>query len=512
MTGRPRTILGGPTVALVALFATAAVAITWMAVYQVDDAYIVYRYARHLAEGEGYVFNPGERVEGSTTLLWTTLLAPFAALGLPLPRVAPLLTSACGLAVLWVVMRRHAELHGRVAPATIDLLPASLLLATPGFLYWSAGALETMPYTLLLTLALRDHARERQDTARPSRSALWLSLAVLTRPETPLVVAALALDRLGFAPLRSGWFTRLGSVMRWLAPTVATFLFMLLLRRWYFDDWLPNTWYAKSGAPLDERTLLAWRYVGRWAAQLLPLFGATARLHVWLGLACVAALLVAGLRRTTLRGEALVASALLLAILFEGADWMPLFRFCVPAMPAVVVLASAFGVEVVARYGSARLLGPVLLVLSLTSGLLIAREERDKGTGLAVSALGYEVSHVTIGRYLAARGLPGDAAAMMDIGIIGWLAPQLRVIDITGLTDRAIAHSPGPFLDKRYPVAALLARAPRFMVLVAGYPADDRIARDAAFTAQYVERFRLDHHFNWYPPNPYVMHVYERRP
>src|SRR5438046_342969 len=57
-----------------------------MAVYQVDDAFIVYRYAANLARGEGFVFNSGERVEGVTCSLWTVLLAPFAAAGLPVGR------------------------------------------------------------------------------------------------------------------------------------------------------------------------------------------------------------------------------------------------------------------------------------------------------------------------------------------------------------------------------------------------------------------------------------------
>src|SRR5690606_9328035 len=47
-----------------------------------DDAFISFRYARNLAEGEGLVFNQGARVEGYTNFLWTVLLAGFIALGL----------------------------------------------------------------------------------------------------------------------------------------------------------------------------------------------------------------------------------------------------------------------------------------------------------------------------------------------------------------------------------------------------------------------------------------------
>ena len=49
-----------------------AVARNWD--YVVDDVFINLRYARHLLEGEGLVFNPGERVEGYTNITIVLLL------------------------------------------------------------------------------------------------------------------------------------------------------------------------------------------------------------------------------------------------------------------------------------------------------------------------------------------------------------------------------------------------------------------------------------------------------
>lgn len=40
-----------------------------------DDAYITYRYTRNILAGNGFVFNPGERELGTTTPLYTLLLA-----------------------------------------------------------------------------------------------------------------------------------------------------------------------------------------------------------------------------------------------------------------------------------------------------------------------------------------------------------------------------------------------------------------------------------------------------
>ena len=43
--------------------------------FHFDDAAIVYRIAENLAEGRGWVFNPGEQTNASTSALWTLLLA-----------------------------------------------------------------------------------------------------------------------------------------------------------------------------------------------------------------------------------------------------------------------------------------------------------------------------------------------------------------------------------------------------------------------------------------------------
>ncbi len=42
---------------------------------QIDDSYIFYSYAKNLANGNGYVFNIGERINATTSPLYTILLA-----------------------------------------------------------------------------------------------------------------------------------------------------------------------------------------------------------------------------------------------------------------------------------------------------------------------------------------------------------------------------------------------------------------------------------------------------
>jgi arabinofuranosyltransferase len=486
---------------LVALLVASAGWMAWLAVYQVDDAFIVYRYARNLARGDGFVFNPGERVEGVTCFLWTVALTPFAAAGLSLPRVAPVLTAIAGLTCLVLVARCHAESEGRAQLGLRDLLPPTLLAVTPAFAYWSVGALETVPYALLLTLAARQHAQERRGVTGFA-SAVWLGIANLVRPETPLVVALFAADR--------ARTHRLAATVKWLGIVAAFVGPFLLFRRWYFGTWLPNTYYAKTGARFSVQVEYGWAYMSRCLASLVPSFGGSGDPIVLLGWLTLAALLVFAWRRPTLRSEAMVVLAVAVAIIVEGGDWMVLSRFWVPALPCLAVIAAAAVLRLSLWHRVGTAAATLLVAAVVGSGLTTAVRERNGERGLVVNAIGYRHAHQVIGRYLNEHGAPGDVVALMDVGLIGWIADRLRVIDITGLTDRDIARAPGAFLNKFYAAGELLARDPRFIVLVEGFPADQRIALDPAFRSNYTELFSVDHRFNWTPPNGYRLHVFER--
>ena len=465
------------------VLALAAAAMAWMAVYQVDDAFIVYRYAWNLAHGAGFVFNPGERVEGVTCFLWTLLLAPVAMTGPVLPRVAPVLTALCGLGVLLLVLRRSGSVAAMVLLGTI-----------PAFLYWSVGALETMPFTLLVAAAVGDHAREVEDATRFPRSAVWLGLAVLTRPETPVIAAALGLDRLA---------RQRHDLAKWAGVLLAFIVPFLLFRRLYFGDWLPNTYYAKTGGPFAERLALGVDYVAQGAASLVLSFGATGPVVTVAGVVLVIALLVFAWRTRRLRPEALAVAAVAAACVFEGGDWMTLQRLAVPALPALAVIGAA-------ALPRRKTIAIAIVAVFAAHGLVAAARERNGPRGLAVNAEGYRHAHLAVARAIAERARPGDLVALMDVGMIGWSLRDQRILDITGLTDRRIAHAPGGFLQKSYPAAEVLGRDPRFVVLVPRFLLDERIHGDPSFASRYRFVLSENHRFNWSPPSSYELHLFER--
>ena len=81
----------------------------------IDDSFITYRYARNILAGNGFVYNPGEKVLGTTTPLYTALMAAGAALSggaqAPFP-VISLWVNALADSLTWLLLIRLGERLG----------------------------------------------------------------------------------------------------------------------------------------------------------------------------------------------------------------------------------------------------------------------------------------------------------------------------------------------------------------------------------------------------------------
>jgi arabinofuranosyltransferase len=213
-----------------------------------DDAFISFRYAHNLRNGAGLVFNPGfERVEGYTNFLWVLLLSGIDWLtGWPPPDVSNWISAGLAL-VLWGVVVAFCWQRGSSRGAAwLVLAPALWLAANRSFAVWSTGGLETKLFELLVVTAIltniRDMETGRRDWTAP---AVLLAFASWTRPDGVLIAASQFAAR----GLHECWRERRiprGAVRGMLvfgAIVGAQFAF----RKAYYDDWLPNTYYAKLG-------------------------------------------------------------------------------------------------------------------------------------------------------------------------------------------------------------------------------------------------------------------------
>lgn len=279
-----------------------------------DDCFISFRYAGNLVDGEGLVWNAGERVEGYTNFLWVLLMAAAMALG-----AAPEITSvaigiAAGAGLLGALLVFSAREWGPDDPF-IWLAPFALATSR-SFTAWCTGGLETMFFTLLLFLGVAVHLREREDrTALPLASSLFFAAAALTRPDGNLFALVVGLFFAGEILMRR---RRLRAGLVWALPYLAIVGTHLLWRQAYYGYWLPNSFHAKVPGAWWEQ---GWRY--------LSLFAEDYNILWFLPLAL--AVLLPGRRfRHGLFGA--LIGAYLLYLLYVGGDRFE-FRFLVVVMP-----------------------------------------------------------------------------------------------------------------------------------------------------------------------------------
>ena len=117
----------------------------------IDDAYITLRYARNLIEGHGLVFDVGQRVEAFSNFTWLCILEVAGWIGLSMPMAMKVLSFLAGLGTLYITACLGRRIFGQ---GVAGVLPALLLAVSSFFALWSVDGLETVFYTMLLTILL----------------------------------------------------------------------------------------------------------------------------------------------------------------------------------------------------------------------------------------------------------------------------------------------------------------------------------------------------------------------
>ena len=363
-----------------------------------DDAYITFRYARHLAEGYGLgAWNhTGERVEGYSSLLWTLLLGGAAWLGIDVRLASKILATAAALTVI-AVLFRHRNDHPAV------LTGVFLVLYLPFALYAASG-MEAVAFTCLVTLALLGPARWQPGVA---------PLLVAMRPEGVLVAG---LDVLALAWRRER--------RRWIAATAMTSaltLAAIAIHRWAtYHALAPNTYYAKVAGGGVGHITLGLVYVGAWLL-------AHAAVVVFLAIGAVA------VRRTGDRRGLMCLALFVPYVLYmasAGGDpptAFPAWRQFVHVAPAWVLVAMT-GLTSVVRHRRWQVAAAVGLSLAANAGVLLVQG----GGGPRPGSLDYTA-------WLASLSTPATTISSSYGGALPFLVDAVH-IDALGLNTPYIAR------------------------------------------------------------------------
>ena len=409
-----------PAVALV--LAALGARLAWLAVtnYTFEDAFITFQFARRLAEGLGFVYNPGEPIYGTTTPLFALLLAGwlkvFPGAVVAGARVFGLLSCAGGLAFTWGALR-EAGVASRPRICALALLAASDKLWR-----FDTGGMETPLLFCLMMAALYAQLR-----GWPVRAGVAAGLLLWTRVDSALWLAALVL-----AYLRERRRLPLGFVAS-SALTYAPWLVFASLR---FGSVVPHTVTAKwvhyqmgiaTSLSRSAGELFAWiSPFGAWeipAFWQIALAGATLLLAAW------------GARKASEKPglSALWIFGLLEAtrIVLVGATFEQ--RYFVPVLSTTLVLAGLGLAALLGRLADA-LHAPGLWAAAAAAACAAAVFFAARGAPRfrESQSLGHERSLKAIGRWIDSHA-PREASVLLEpLGYAGYFANR-RMIDEVGL-------------------------------------------------------------------------------
>jgi len=480
---RSRAPMGWPTW-LALLVCAAGVYCGWRELWHMaDDAYITFRYASNAMLGRGLVWNPAPfaPVDGNTYFLWSlVLLAVWRLFGVLPPDAANTISLLFGFAILFVLARAMLR---AVLPASLERARFLLLCLALAFVASNRAFLASLSSGLgiamfdwcVLTWVLL--VSSRQTAASPRR---WLLAGVvaavsgLSRPEGHLVV--LATCALIVVWCRSA--RRLGAGVAAIAAAVLPIATHLVWRRLTFGDWMPCPYYAK--------TVEAWPESGaRFFASFVVEFG------VWVWLAVAALWLVRKLRTVgPLAMFSLQRLGLLTAVgvllfhfayftFFMGGDlfeWR-VYSHLIPFLPLTFVdmvadlrPSRSFVVGSLAAFLLASLPvawikyanddGPVAPHLpALLRPLVQPYDEWQRWLNLRAVCM--RNTHMKVnfevfvhrapsreeGERIPFDGFPVHAT--QTVGVVGWVLPNVAIIDLLGLNDPVVARTPVPTAEER---------------------------------------------------------------
>lgn len=425
---RKDTIIGGSIVAgsLVWFLLWASPFFTWTT----DDAYISFRFAENLATGNGLVFNPGERVEGFSNVLWTLILSAGAWLGVSPVALSKILATVA-LMLIVVVSDSMARRGGMSVVWRLGL--AFVVTTDISTVLYSQSGLETISYGLLILCFAKLVADHFQTDKERTGVILMVSMLIaISRPEGvlyPMVFFGAYLYRV----IKGGRRPATSDLWRWVAFASAAGA-LLMLRYGYYGDVLPNTYYAKpSGSFGREFPTGGIAYLDRavrdlgivWPAFIV-LFAFQKKSDSW---------------RRYRSSIGMAVLPLVLFAFYAGGDWMPNSRFLVPIFPLVYVLGWAVLQDWAKKLSKPRLAVVVTWLVFLFSfgyqyGIRssIVRDRNE----LPYDLMNAGDNARPLGLWLQTRFEPSCRLATKRIGVVPYYS-GLVTLDLYGLIDKSIA-------------------------------------------------------------------------
>lgn len=436
-----------------------------------DDAYITLKYAMNFLNGDGLVWNIGERVEGYSNFLFLWIVIALGALGLDLVVATKVINifAYFGLLSLTLGYLYAQSDKTRVLPFTF-IICSFLLVGNIDLVRWSLGGLEGVFLSFLVTSGVLFFLKylKNENNLYLVGSSIFLILGGLTRLDaglfiliTGLFVIRIAYQKKNSVPLLC--FSLPGLI---LLPYFAG-------KYYYYGDFLPNTFYAKAGAVSFYKLGAGLLY------NLMYMICPPFYLSLFIFLAAKQHKAIRENRHLCYLVS--LIGAHILYLIYSGADHMPAFRFFIVIQPVIIItLYHLLELESV----SWSIKKQKWIFFSACVWLVLQTAYYIK-IPIKADAAGF-LGKLS-GQYINTHFPKGSLIALNTAGSTPYYAPENTYIDMLGLNDHHIArrkvkinydleyqwapgHNKG---DGRY----VLERKPDYIILgpAAGRSIDEKI-------------------------------------
>ncbi len=366
---------------------------------QYDDSYITYRYAINLAEGNGLVFNVGERTDSASSFLYTIVLSVFWFFGFKNLEFVGGLIGIISVGFICVYVYKLAiHLTRNKMVGMIVAIGCGL----NGFLSgWALSGMETLLWSGIVLFAIYLMVTE----ASYLLVILAISAAAFTRFEGIFLVAPyffLLLNR-----------TKAKIELSLLAGVVAAFCIFYILKHEYYGVWISHAFQMKEIAayykPAPQEILKNWAFFG----SIPFLVGAYA------------------LSRKEYRPILLyMVISMLSVMLGPKSDWS---RYSVHLLPLFYVF-SAIGLSEIQLWVQKELIKKVAFISIAFLMVIQAVGGQYYNYRNMVGLADHQICRKKLGLYIESN-IPYDKyIASSDLGAISYMAINHHFVDLIALT------------------------------------------------------------------------------
>jgi len=199
----------------------------------VDDAFITFRYSRNIVEGHGFVYNTGSRTLGTTTPLYTLLMAGIAQAtgGEDYPWFALITNALADALTTALLVALVYRLTQHVLPAAVT---GALWAIAPMSVTFAIGGMETSVAILWMVAATVAYISERRRL-----TGIFAALGILTRIDSLIWVGPLLAHQLVVSWRARGVPGEGQATRPWIArlPWRSWLWFGTILLPWFAFSW-----------------------------------------------------------------------------------------------------------------------------------------------------------------------------------------------------------------------------------------------------------------------------------